>query len=246
MQCLMQHPSAPLDLASPCPCMSAPAAQHPFHWHAFSAGSMLAACRLLRTRTAAPTTLQHGCCCFPPCARAQSCHTLTPPPWCVAPQATGVLSAEYWTGLAYNISRNEWVLQGGGSAGSGEVSNANPYAHWAYDFQDVRTANPTFTCVSALSGRKYDMVSGTAGLVPLCSAPVLLCTALVLLLYCPVLQVICRGFTVQDLVHCMHAMPSGHLGKREAPAYGTPKAVLLLLAATAAAACCCEKAGRSA
>ncbi len=82
----------------------------------------------------------------------------------MAPQGTGVLSTQYWIGVAYNTTINSWVLQGGGDSGNGQVSNANPYAHWSYDFQDVRVTYPKYTCVSALSTRKYDQVRGKPGM----------------------------------------------------------------------------------
>ncbi len=77
---------------------------------------------------------------------------------CCSLQGTGMLSTQYWLGLSYNSTTNKWMWQEGGDAGNGAVSNANPYAHWAYDFQDITTRNPTWTCVSGYVYRDYDQV----------------------------------------------------------------------------------------
>jgi hypothetical protein len=73
-------------------------------------------------------------------------------------QSTGRLATYYWMGLEFNTTVQSWIWQDGGNAGNGAVSNSNPYAHFAYDFQDIRTNNPTWTCVAGYYYRRYDQV----------------------------------------------------------------------------------------
>ena len=58
--------------------------------------------------------------------------------------------------MSYNNATNQWVRGDGTSAGNGATSNSNPYAHWAYDFQDIRTTYPAYTCIIAFASRGYD------------------------------------------------------------------------------------------
>ena len=53
-----------------------------------------------------------------------------------------------------------WYWADGTSVGNGDVSNTNPYAHWAYDSTDIITANPTYNCTKAWGSRSYNLYTG--------------------------------------------------------------------------------------
>ena len=49
----------------------------------------------------------------------------------------------YWIGLEKQGTLFMWA--DGGTAGSGSTSDANPYAHFSYDFLETLSATPTYT-----------------------------------------------------------------------------------------------------
>jgi hypothetical protein len=79
----------------------------------------------------------------------------------VGTQGTGKLSSHYYMGIGLDPDTLQYVWAGDGtSAGNGEVSNANPYAHWGYAFPDTLTNNPTHTCTIGYSPYTYDTYTG--------------------------------------------------------------------------------------
>ena len=72
----------------------------------------------------------------------------------------GRLPSIYWTGLTQQSNLYYWP--DGTSAGNGLTSNANPYAHFPYNFQDRLTSNPTYTFVLAHTSWSYDSYTGNS------------------------------------------------------------------------------------
>ncbi len=67
----------------------------------------------------------------------------------------------YWIGLE-KVGYN-YYLPDGTYVGNGAVSNANPYAHFSYNFQDRLTGQlGTRDCTGAHSTYKYDLYKGSA------------------------------------------------------------------------------------
>jgi hypothetical protein len=79
---------------------------------------------------------------------------------CLPLQGTGRLPSFYWTGLVKDGNRYFWP--DGTFAGNGATSNADPYAHFPWDYQDRLTANPTFTSTLAHVSWAYDSYIGNA------------------------------------------------------------------------------------
>jgi hypothetical protein len=104
-------------------------------------------------------------------------------------QGTGQLASQYYMGIALDPGTLQYIWKDGTSAGNGEVSNANPYAHWwvpafhgsagllllllatshatflhslhrAYRFPDTLSNNPTYTCTIGYSAYTYDTYIG--------------------------------------------------------------------------------------
>ncbi len=59
-------------------------------------------------------------------------------------------------------SGNTYWRADGTSAGNGAVSNANPYAHFSYDHQDILGSQPTWTCIIAWNAYTYDNFTGNS------------------------------------------------------------------------------------
>ena len=70
--------------------------------------------------------------------------------------STNALSSTYWLGLEKSGFIYYWL--DGKNAGNGMVSNANPYAHFAYDYHD--TATPALNCTIAHASRTYANYTG--------------------------------------------------------------------------------------
>ncbi len=66
----------------------------------------------------------------------------------------------YWIGL--RKSNITYWRPDGTSAGNGAVSNANPYAHFSYNYQDVLGANPALNCTMAHASFAYDNFTGNS------------------------------------------------------------------------------------
>jgi hypothetical protein len=49
-----------------------------------------------------------------------------------------------------------------GAAGNGATSNANPYAHFAYNYQDRLKSYPTYTYTLAHTSWKYGNYTGAS------------------------------------------------------------------------------------
>jgi hypothetical protein len=49
---------------------------------------------------------------------------------CPLAQSTGQLQSYYYLGISLNEDTQQWTWLDGTTAGNGQVSNANPYAHW--------------------------------------------------------------------------------------------------------------------
>jgi hypothetical protein len=72
--------------------------------------------------------------------------------------ATGALSSFYWLGLEKGGVNYWWP--DATTAGTGAVSNANPYAHFSYNHQDILGSNPTWNCTYAHVSYQYDNFTG--------------------------------------------------------------------------------------
>ena len=56
----------------------------------------------------------------------------------------------------------QYYLPDGTSIGNGAVSNANPYAHFTYNYQDILTGHQgVANCTIAASSYKYDQYKGS-------------------------------------------------------------------------------------
>ncbi len=78
---------------------------------------------------------------------------------CVPLQDTASLAYQqtrYWLGLTYSNDTYLYEWFDGTDAGSGPPSEY-PYAHFVYNFQDLKGSYPTWTCTAAWSGWTYDM-----------------------------------------------------------------------------------------
>ena len=73
---------------------------------------------------------------------------------------TGQLPSYYWTGLLKQDNQYYWP--DGAAAGNGMTSNANPYAHFPWDFQDRLASNPTYTFILAHTSWSYDSYKGNS------------------------------------------------------------------------------------
>ena len=69
---------------------------------------------------------------------------------------TNVMSGTYWVGLEKSSTIYYWL--DGTNAGNGMVSNANPYAHFGYDYHDIWT--PSINCTIAHASRTYANYTG--------------------------------------------------------------------------------------
>ena len=58
----------------------------------------------------------------------------------------------------------------GGTAGSGSTSDANPYAHFSYDFLETLSATPTYTGAIASSIHKFVSYTGSSSYADLRNA----------------------------------------------------------------------------
>jgi hypothetical protein len=86
--------------------------------------------------------------------------------------STSAMAATYWLGLEKSGVTYYWL--DGKNAGNGMVSNANPYAHFAYDYHDLAT--PSLNCTIAHASRTYANYTGAhqhtgAACRPLCKPP---------------------------------------------------------------------------
>jgi hypothetical protein len=80
-------------------------------------------------------------------------------------QDTALLAQQqsrYWLGLSYSNDTYlyEWA-DGATDAGSGPPSEY-PYAHFVYNFQDLKGTYPTWLCTGAWSGWTYNTWVGSA------------------------------------------------------------------------------------
>jgi hypothetical protein len=78
----------------------------------------------------------------------------SPQPACAA-QTTSSLNTPYWLGLVYNNDTFLYEWLGGDDAGSGPPGDY-PYAHFVYNWEDLRRAYPDRACTAAVYGRSYD------------------------------------------------------------------------------------------
>ncbi len=76
------------------------------------------------------------------------------------PAGTGTLYPYYWIGL--RKSGVTYWRPDGTSAGNGAVSNANPYAHFSYNYQDVLGGNAALNCTMAHASYAYDNFTGNS------------------------------------------------------------------------------------
>ncbi len=89
--------------------------------------------------------------------KKHSLHTVDEPTYfCLQDTASlAYQQSRYWLGLAYSNATYLYTWADGGDAGSGPPSQY-PYAHFVYNFQDLKGSYPTWTCTGAWSGWTYD------------------------------------------------------------------------------------------
>ncbi len=73
-------------------------------------------------------------------------------------RATRKLGTTYWTGLIKNANLYYWP--DGTVVNNGATSNANPYAHFPYNYQDRLARYPTYTYTLATSTNAYSNYTG--------------------------------------------------------------------------------------
>ncbi len=73
-------------------------------------------------------------------------------------RATRRLGSIYWTGLIKNDNLYYWP--DGSVVNNGATSNANPYAHFPYNYQDRLAAYPTFIYTLAHTSWSYGTYTG--------------------------------------------------------------------------------------
>ena len=80
-----------------------------------------------------------------------------------------MLNSYYWIGLEKALSGKtySYYLSDGTYVGNGYTSNANPYAHFGYAYQDTLTGyQATRNCTMAHSSYAYDQVGACGSLLP--------------------------------------------------------------------------------
>ena len=73
-------------------------------------------------------------------------------------KATRKLGTSYWTGLIKNANLYYWP--DGSVVNNGATSNANPYAHFPYNYQDRLALYPTYTSTLAHVTWAYNNYTG--------------------------------------------------------------------------------------
>ena len=79
----------------------------------------------------------------------------------------GIAVGSYWLGLNYSADTFLYEWPDGEDAGSGPPSEY-PYAHFVYNFQDLKGTYPSWMCTAALSSVYYDRQVGRCAIHTAC------------------------------------------------------------------------------
>ena len=109
---------------------------------------------ILRPAAPHPPRSQASECCA-------ACVQLTIEKYFYGSAGTGAMSSTYWVGLERTASPAHFYWLDGTDVGHGAVSNADPYAHFSYDFFDIES--PTANCTTARASRAYANYTGGFG-----------------------------------------------------------------------------------